>query len=77
MPEQAQTITIDETDYDVEDLDPVQQNCLQHIQDLDTRVRQAQFSLQEMQAAREYFSQTLVHSVKAKEDANDSSQDNS
>ena len=71
MPEQAQTITIDETDYDVADLDPVEQNCLQHIQDLDTRMKHAHFSLQEMQAAREYFSQTLVHSLKEKEESDD------
>jgi uncharacterized protein YfkK (UPF0435 family) len=65
MAEESQTITINDTDYNVEDLDAVQQNYLQHVQDLDFRMRQTQFSLQEMQAAREYFSQSLVHSVEA------------
>lgn len=63
MAEESQTITINDTDYNVEDLDAVQQNYLQHVQDLDFRMRQTQFSLQEMQAAREYFSQSLVRSV--------------
>ena len=65
MAEEARTITINDKDYNIEDLDAVQQNYLQHIQDLDLRTRQAQFSLQEMQAAREYFSQSLVRSVEA------------
>ena len=65
MAEAERVITINDKDYNIEDLDAVQQNYLQHIQDLDLRTRQTQFSLQEMQAAREYFSQSLVHSVEA------------
>lgn len=63
MQENERTIEINEQTYKVSELDGVQQYYLQHVDDLDVRIRNAQFSLDELRAAREYFGNSLAASV--------------
>ncbi len=63
MAEAERVITINDKEYKQSELDGVQQYYLQHIDDLDSRIRAAQFALDEMRAAREYFSNSLAASV--------------
>jgi len=61
--EAERTITINDKEYKQSELDGVQQYYLQHVDDLDSRIRVAQFALDEMRAAREYFGNSLAASV--------------
>ena len=63
MQENERTIEINEQTYKVSELDGVQQYYLQHVDDLDVRIRNTQFSLDELRAAREYFGNSLAASV--------------
>ena len=63
MQENERTIEINEQTYKVSELDGVQQYYLQHVDDLDVRIRNTQFSLDELRAAREYFVNSLAASV--------------
>ena len=63
MQENERTIEINEQTYKVSELDGVQQYYLQHVDDLDVRIRNAQFGLDELRAAREYFGNSLAASV--------------
>ncbi len=63
MQENERTIEINEQTYKVSEVDGVQQYYLQHVDDLDVRIRNTQFSLDEMRAAREYFGNSLAASV--------------
>jgi len=63
MSDTQRTITINDKEVNVSDLDGVQQYYLRHIDDLDARISSAQFGLDEMRAAREYFGNSLAASV--------------
>jgi len=59
----SETININDKEHKVEDFDGVQKYYVLHIEDLDNRIRELNFELDEMRAAREYFGQSLANSL--------------
>jgi len=62
-------ITINDTEYDVESLNDRQKYLLQQVNNLRTRIAEARFNLDQMIAAENSFTNTLVESVKEEEAA--------
>lgn len=65
---QTQTITINGKDYSVEDLTDNQKALIAHIQDLDRKIRSAQFNLDQLNVGREAFANMLNASLTAEDD---------
>lgn len=65
---QTQTITINDKDYSVEDLTDNQKALIAHIQDLDRKIRSAQFNLDQLNVGREAFANMLNASLTAEDD---------
>ena len=65
---QTQTITINDKDYSVEDLTDNQKALIAHIQDLDRKIRSAQFNLDQLNVGREAFANMLNASLAAEDD---------
>jgi len=66
---QTQTITINGTDCNVEDLTDNQKALIAHIQDLDRKIRSAQFNLDQLNVGREAFANMLNASLTEGEEA--------
>ena len=64
---QTQTITINDKDYSVEDLTDNQKALIAHIQDLDRKIRSAQFNLDQLNVGREAFANMLNASLTAED----------
>lgn len=62
-------ITINDTEYDVESLDDRQKYLIQQVNNLRGRIAEARFNLDQMIAAENSFTNTLVESVKKEEAA--------
>jgi len=62
-------ITINDTEYDVESLDDHQKYLIQQVKNLRARIAEARFNLDQMIAAENSFTNTLVESVKEEEAA--------
>jgi len=62
-------ITINDKEYMVEDLTIEQQTMLNHIQDLDRKLANAHFNVDQLNVGRNAFVQLLADSVEAVEDA--------
>ena len=60
-----QTITIDDKEYNVEDLTQDQVAFLNHITDLDRKMAQMRFNLDQLQAGRDTFARLLNESLNA------------
>ena len=65
---QTQTITINDKEYSVEDLTDNQKALIAHIQDLDRKIRSAQFNLDQLNVGREAFANMLNASLTAEDD---------
>ena len=65
---QTQTITINDKDYSVEDLTDNQKALIAHIQDLDRKIRSAQFNLEQLNVGREAFANMLNASLTAEDE---------
>ena len=61
------TITIDDKEYNIEDLDENQVAFLNHISDLDRKMAQMKFNLDQLQAGRDTFARLLNESLQPKE----------
>lgn len=59
-------ITINDKEYMVEDMTDNQRVMLNHIQDLDRKLSNAQFNLDQLKIGREAFINMLASSVEAK-----------
>ena len=59
-----QTITIDGTDYTEDQLTDRQKVMINHIGDLDHKIRAAQFNLDQLNVGREAFVNMLTNSLK-------------
>lgn len=57
--EKKQVITINDKQYDVKDLSEEQIMMVNHIHDLDNKLRTAQFNVDQMQGGRNYFMSLL------------------
>ena len=65
---QTQTITINDKEYSVEDLTDNQKALIAHIQDLDRKIRSAQFNLDQLNVGREAFANMLNASLTSEDD---------
>tara|TARA_R100000231_G_scaffold51302_1_gene43323 strand:- start:1914 stop:2156 length:243 start_codon:yes stop_codon:yes gene_type:complete len=57
--EKKQVITINDKQYDVKDLSEEQLMMVNHVHDLDNKLRTAQFNVDQMQGGRNYFMSLL------------------
>jgi cell division protein ZapA (FtsZ GTPase activity inhibitor) len=65
-----QTITIDDKEYNVEDLEQDQVAFLNHITDLDRKMAQMRFNLDQLQAGRDTFARLLNESLNKETEVN-------
>ncbi len=68
--EQKQMITINEKEYAVEDLTEQQRSMLSQIGNLDGKMGNLNMEMAQLQAARQFFVNSLSGSVEAPEDNN-------
>ena len=64
---QTQSITINDIDYNVEDLTPEQRAMVNHVADLDRKIGNTQFNLDQLRVGKEAFVNMLISSVEAVE----------
>ena len=57
------TVNIDGTEYKVADLSPEQIDMVNHVADLDNKIRSASFNVVQMQGGRNYFMEMLNESL--------------
>jgi len=65
-----QTVTIDDKEYNVDDLEQDQIAFLNHITDLDRKMAQMRFNLDQLQAGRDTFARLLNESLNKEEEVN-------
>ena len=63
---EKQTITIDDVEYTYEDMSSDQQMMINHIADLDRKIKSTRFNLDQLQVGRDAF---MVHLKKNLEEA--------
>ena len=63
MTEENRTITIDGKEYDYEELEDNQKSMVNQVIDLNNKVAQARFDLDQLTVAQDAFSKMLVASV--------------
>ena len=66
--ENNKVITIDGTDYTEDQLTDQQKIIINHIGDLDRKIRSTQFSLDQLNVGREAFAKMLTDSLAEKSD---------
>jgi len=64
--DKKQTITIDNKEYNTDDLKPEQVIYLNHITDLDRKMSQLNFNLEQLKAGRDTFARLLNDSLNIK-----------
>ncbi len=64
---EAQTVTIDDTEYNVDDLTQEQVAMVNHVSDLDRKLSSAQFNITQLQFGRDAFMSALTQSLKVEE----------
>lgn len=64
---QTKTITINDKDYNVEDLSQEQVAMVNHIADLDRKINSTQFNLDQLRVGKEAFVNMLITSVETEE----------
>ena len=67
---QPQTVTIDDREYNVEDLSQQQIVLINHLQDLDRKINSTTFQLDQLNVGRNAFMTLLKESLET-EDGND------
>jgi len=63
------TITIDDTEYSLEDFTDEQKILLHHVQDLDAKLANARFNFDQLTVSREAFAEKLAASLETKLEA--------
>ena len=63
------TITVNDIEYNFDDFTDEQKVLLNHVQDLDRKLANAQFNLDQLVVGREAFIVRLANSLEAVEDA--------
>ena len=58
-------ITVNDIEYDIEDFTDAQKAMLNHVQDLDRKLGNAQFNLDQLNVGREAFVKMLAGSLEA------------
>ena len=67
--DEKKTITVNDKEYNVEDLSEQQIAMVNHITDLDRKLSSARFNVDQLQVGREAFVNMLTSSLEAKEAA--------
>jgi len=65
--QKEQTVTIDDTEYKVDDLSKEQIAMVNHVSDLDRKLSSAQFNLDQLNVGRNAFMNMLTESLKNEE----------
>ena len=63
------TITIDDTEYSLEDFTDEQKTWLHHVQDLDAKIYSTRFNFYQLSVSREAFAEKLAASLETKLEA--------
>jgi len=63
--DEKKTITVNDVEYNLDDFTAEQAVMLNHIQDLDRKLSNAQFNLDQLMVGREAFVQRLAASLEA------------
>ena len=66
--EQPQTISINDTEYSVDDLTQEQVAMVNHVADLDRKISSAQFNLDQLNVGRSAFMNMLTESLEVEEE---------
>lgn len=66
--QEKNTITVNDIEYDVNDFTDEQKALLNHVQDLDRKLGNAQFNLDQLMVGREAFIVRLATSLEAPEE---------
>ena len=66
--EQPQTISINDTEYSVDDLTQEQVAMVNHVADLDRKISSAQFNLDQLNVGRNAFMTMLTNSLEVEEE---------
>jgi len=61
-------ITIDDKEYQFEDMTPEQQMLVNHVADLDRKLNSARFNVDQLQVGRDAFFNLLKQALEPKED---------
>ena len=64
--EKKTPVTIDDVEYQFEDMTPEQQTLLNHVADLDRKLGSAKFNVDQLQVGREAFFKMLKDALEAK-----------
>ena len=64
---EAQTITIDDTEYKIDDLTQEQVALVNHVSDLDRKIQSSQFNIDQLNVGRGAFMNMLAESLKAED----------
>ena len=65
--QKEQTVTIDDREYNVDDLTQEQITMVNHVADLDRKLSSAQFNLDQLNVGRGAFMNMLTESLKVEE----------
>ena len=68
-------ITVNDIEYDIEDFTDAQKAMLNHVQDLDRKLGNAQFNLDQLSVGREAFVKMLADSLEAPAEGEDEAAD--
>lgn len=66
--QEKNTITVNDVEYNVDDFTDEQKTLLNHVTDLDRKLGNAQFNLDQLMVGREAFVQRLATSLEAPEE---------
>ena len=66
--QEKNTITVNDVEYNVDDFTDEQRTLLNHVTDLDRKLGNAQFNLDQLMVGREAFVQRLANSLEAQPD---------
>ena len=65
--QKEQTITIDDTEYKVDDLTQEQVALVNHVSDLDRKIQSSQFNIDQLNVGRGAFMNMLTEALKVEE----------
>jgi len=66
--DEKKTITVNDVEYNMDDLTDQQKVMVNHIADLDRKLSSARFNVDQLQVGREAFINLLTNSLEAKDD---------
>ena len=66
--EEKKTITIDEVDYNYDDLTQEQQTIVNHISDLQRKIQSSEFNLQQLAFGKDAFVKALKEALETTEE---------